>query len=443
MFSRAMLSQEFLHSIKRKVNMKKVLIASFIFLIVLISFFLYKFGSRKSLPLTYLKRPCEIIVFNKTDTKQIYVTLEFKNAGVLQNLDRQHGMSVLISKLLFRKINGLTVAETSEKLQQLGITNLSVNGLSDSFVVSFSVVKDQFKPAIKFLISGLGEKFSENDLSYVKELFPFQINPENSRPDEILLDKLYQNLYPNHVYGKNVTGSSDSIAKITLGDIDNFIKNNLALNNLRIYYAGAYSIENLRILIDEISKFLSKKPIQSKVNNLKDIKVNCANVEIRNSNIRDIRGVATGIRLDGLSKREKAALYIIADVLFNKDNGEFLNTDIPMNFSYSIDDRKLSTILVLTAFVQEGDLDKYLKRQSDFLSKLNLSQLKNLELSKKDFIENQQIYSLRSLRNTLVFVGLPFEDCDEEIYQKILQKIQQKEVRSTVSILEEETSLNQ
>lgn len=423
--------------------MKKVLIASSLLLIVLISFFLCEFYNKKSLPLTYLKHPCEVIVFNKIDTKQNYVTLEFKNAGVLQNSESQHGISALISKLLFRKINGLTVAETSEKLQQLGITNLSVNGLSDNFVISFSVVKDQFKQAVKFLISGLGEKFTENDLNYAKEFFPFQINPENSQPDEILLDKLYQNLYPSHVYGKNVTGSSDALTKVTLEDINNFIKSNFALNNLRIYYVGAYSIEELRRFIDEISRFLSRKSIPSKIDTLKNIKVNCTYEKIRNSNIRDICGISTGVRLDNLSKHEKAALYIIADTLFNKDNGLFLNTDIPMNFSYSIGDRKLSTVLVFTAFIQKRNLDKYLKMQDNFLSNLSLSKLKNLELSKKSFIENQKLYSLRSLKNTLILLGLPFKDCNDKYYQKILRKIQQKEIRSTVSISEEENSLNQ
>ena len=422
--------------------MKKVLITSVFIFGIFGSLFIYNYKSKRSLPLTYLKNPCEIVVYNKLDAKQIYVTLVFKNAGVLQNSDTQHGISALISKLLFRKINGLSVAETEEKLLQLGITNLSVKGLSDNFIISFNVIEDHLKPAVEFLISGFGEKFSENDLSYVKEFFPIVINPENSLPNEILLDKLYQNLYPNHVYGKNVTGSSDALTKITLEDINSFIKDNFALDNLKIYYAGKYSIEKLSALIDSISKFLPKKSNQNKIPDLKKIEVNCTEEKIPNNNIRDICGISTGIRLDNLSKQEKAALYVVADALFNDDNGAFLNTNIPMKFSYTINDREMSTVLVLTAFVQKKDLDRYLKMQKDFLSNLKLSQLKNLELSKKDFIRNQKIFSLRSMRNTLIFLDLPFEDCDDEIYQKILEKIQQPKTRSTVSILAEETSPN-
>ena len=417
--------------------MKKIFVASILFIIVLIAFLFYNHNNKRFLPLTRLKNPCEIIVYNKPNAKQIYITLEFRDAGVLNNSGNQHGISALISKLLFRKVNGLTIAETGEKLRHLGITQLSIDGLSDDFVISFSVVVDQFKSAVEFLISGFGEKFSENDLSYVKEFFPIQINPENSQPNEILIDKLYQNLYPNHVYGKNETGSSESIAKITLADINDFIKNNFALDNLRVYYSGNYSIEKLRIMADNLSKFLPKKSKKNKIPDLKEIQVNCVNERILNSNMRDICGITTGIRLDDLSPKEKAALYIIADTLFNKSNGEFLKADIPMNYSYSINDRKLSAVLILTTFIQKKDLEQYLKMQNDFLGNLNLSQLKNLEQSKKDFIENQKIYSLHLLRNTLIFCDLPFEDCDDETYEKILQKIQQLSVRSIVTILSE------
>jgi len=437
-----MSSQEFQHNIRQKISMKKILITSVFILGILGSLFIYNHKNKQPLSLTYLKNPCEIVICNKLEAKQIYITLVFKNAGVLQNSDSQHGISALISKLLFRKIGGLTVAETGEKLQRLGITNLSVEGLSDDFIVSFNVLEDKFNPAVEFLISGFGEKFSENDLSYVKEFFPVEINPENSQPDEILIDKLYQNLYPNHVYGKNITGSSDSITKVTLEDINNFIKDNFALDNLKICYAGKYSIEKLSVLVDNISKFLLQKSNQNKIPDLDKIEVNCAEEKISNSNIRDICGVSTGIRLDNLSKQEKAALYIVSDALFNDINGEFLNTDIPMKVSYTVDDRKMSTVLVLTTFVQKKDLERYLKIQKDFLSCLNLSQIKNLELSKKDFIENKKIFSLRSMRNSLIFFGLPFEDCNNETYEKILEKIRQPKIRSTISILAEETLSN-
>lgn len=414
--------------------MKKVLIISALFLVILGSFFLYHYKSKRSLPLTYLKNPCEIVIYNKLDAKQIYVTLVFKNAGVLQNSDNQHGISALVSGLLFRKIGGRTVAETEEKVLQLGITNLSVDGLSDDFVISFCVVKNQFKPALEFLISGFDEKFSENDLSYVKEFFPEQINPEHSQPNKILQSKLFQNLYPNHIYGKNVTGSSDALAKITLKDINNFIKNNFALDNLKIYYAGEYSIEKLSVLVDSISKFLPKKSNQNKIPDLNKIEVNGIEEKIPNNNIRDICGVSTGIRFDNLSKQEKAALHVVADALFNDDNGAFLNTDIPMKFSYTINDREMSAVLVLTAFVQKKDMDRYLKMQKDFLSNLNLSQLKNLELSKKDLIANQKFFWLHSMRSSLKFLDLPFEDCDKDTLKQMLDKIKQPKNRSTVLI---------
>ncbi|MBO7537275.1 MAG: insulinase family protein [Alphaproteobacteria bacterium] len=414
--------------------MKKILSIAITILLILLAFLIYNKKIRNQLHLIHFKTPYETVVFNEPNSKQIYITLKFKNAGVLHNSEDKHGISPLLSKLLFRKIGDLSAEETAEKIRQMGITNLSLNGTTDNFLISFSVIEDQFEPAVKFLLSGLNAKFSENDLSFAKEFFPIQVSRENSRPNKILIDKLYQKLYPNHAYGKNSTGSSVAISSITLNDMDSFLKNNFAQNNLKIYYAGSYSKRKLKILIDELLKYLPKESNQHKIADLKNIEVDNSDEKISNDNVRDICGITAGIRFDKLSKQEKAALLIITYALFNENYGEFLNDKFPMNFSYTINNRQLSTVLILSSFVHQKDADKYMKKLNDFLSKLDLSQLKNLELSKNYFIQKQKIKSLRSIHNSLTFLAMPFSDCSNETYQQILDKIKQPKNRCIVSI---------
>ncbi len=403
---------------------------------VFIVFWIFNKKTRNSFPLIHLDDPCDTIIFSNQNSDQIYVTLKFKNSGVLYNSDRQHGISPLISKLLLRKIGELSPEETEEKIRQLGVTSLSLNGSSDDFLISFSVIESQFEPAVKFLLSGLKAKFSENDLAWAKVFFPTQINIENSLPNEILIDALHKKLYPNHVYGKNLTGSSLAITTITLDDIHKFIKNNFAMSNLKIYCAGNCSKEKLKILTDELSKFLPKQSNQNNIPSLKNIAVDNSDKKILNDNIKDICGITTGIRLDALSQQEKSALLIIADTLFNGDNGEFLSDKFPMNFSYAIEDRDLSSVLILSSFVQQEDSDKYLKKINDFLSNLDLLQLKNFESSRNYFIKKQnlKISSLRFLHNSLNFLSMPFSGCSNEIYKQVLDKIKQPKTRCTVII---------
>lgn len=414
--------------------MKKTLSIAITILVILLAFQIYNKKIHGLLHLIHFETPYKTVVFNEPNSKQIYITLKFKNAGVLHNSDGKHGISPLLSKLLFRKIEDLSAEETEEKIQQLGITNLSLNGTTDNFLISFSVIEDQFEPAVKFLLSGLKAKFSENDLSFAKEFFPIQVSRENSRPNEILIDKLYQKLYPNHSYGKNSTGSSVAISSITLNDIYSFLKNNFAQNNLKIYYAGSYSKRELKILTDELSKYLPKESNQHKITDLKNIEVDNSDEKISNDNIRDICGVTAGIRFDKLSKQEKAALLIITYALFNENYGDFLNDKFPMNFSYAINDRELSSVLVLSSFVHQKDADKYMEKLKNFLANLDLSQLKNLKLSRNYFIQKQRIKSLRSIHNSLTFLAIPFSDCSNKTYQQILDKIKQPKNRCIVSI---------
>lgn len=414
--------------------MKKILYTASIIFVIFLAFQIYDKRIRSKLPLIHLKTPCETVVLSEPNSKQIYVILKFKNAGVLHNSDDKHGISPLLSKLLFRKIGELSAEETEEKIQQLGITNLSLIGTTDDFLISFSIIEDQFEPAVKFLLSGFNAKFSENDLAFAKEFFPVQVSRENSLPSEILIDKLYQKLYSDHTYGKNSTGSSVAISSITLNDIDSFLKNNFALDNLKIYYAGRYSKRKLKILTDKLSEVLPKKSNQPKISDLKNVAVDNSDEKISNDNIRDICGVTAGIRLDNLSKQGKAALLIVAYALFNEDDGEFLSDKFPMNFSYSINDRKLSTTLILSSFVHQKDADKYTEKLKNFLANLDLSQLKNLKLSQNYFIQKQKIKSLRSIHNSLNFLCLPFSDCSDEAYQQILDKIKHSETHCIVSV---------
>ena len=414
--------------------MKKFLYIIITFFVILLAFQIYDKKIRKHSPLIFLKTPCKTIIFDEHNSKQIYITLGFKNAGVLHNSDDKHGISPLISKLLFRKIGEFSAEETEAKIQQLGITSLSLRATADDFLISFSVIKDQFEPAVKFLFSGLNAKFSEKDLAFAKEFFPVQISRENSRPNEILSDRLYQKLYPSHIYGKNSTGSSVTISAITLDDINNFLKNNFALDNLKIYYAGNYSQKEFKILTEELSRVLPKKSNQHKIPDLKNIEVDNSDEKISNDNIRDICGITTGIRLDNLSRQEKAALLIIAYTLFNEDDGDFLKDKFPMNFSYTIDDRKLSTVLILSSFVHQNDTDDYTKKLKSFLANLDLSQLKNLEFARNYFIQKQKIISLRSIHNSINFLCMPFSDCSNETYQQVLDKIKQQKMRCTVYI---------
>lgn len=386
-----------------------------------------------------LPNSCKAIVANKPYSQKIYVTLTFNKAGIFNNSNEKHGISALLSNLLFNKIGNLSKEETKKKLAQLGLSDLSLRSESHNFVISFNVVESLFEPAIEFFVLGFKPKFSENELSYAKEFVPIPVDPEISNPEEILSVKLYQNLYPNHVYGKNTTGSSEAIATITLKDINEFLKNNFALDNLSIYFSGKYSSKKLKFLFNALKKVLPEKSNLSPFQKCKDIAVNSSDQKITNKNIKDISGIMTGIRFDDLSLKETAALFIVSSALFNKSFGKFTTTDFPMSFNYSIDNRKHSTVLVLSSFVNKKDLEAYLKNLNNLLEKTTLDQIEKLNLAKKYFVTKQTrgFYSLHSVPDKMFFFSLPFDQCEEADYKNILKKIKNKKMRCTAVISSE------
>lgn len=417
--------------------LKKLVLSITIIIVLLI--YLFICGKDKTLiSLDYIKDPCEVVVIPKNDSKELYFTLKFKNAGVFHNNMEKHGISPLVSKLLFRKIGNLSEAATEENLKSLGILHIRTNGMGDDFVISFRIIESHLDKAIKFLSDIFIPNFSENDLAWAKEYFPIQINPENSSPSEILYEKLYKNLYPKHLYGENTTGSSRAITGITLGDIKDFFKNNFTKDNLKIYCAGKCTASQIKKLLKELLKNLPETGEKVKVIPLNNIKTLQEVEKIQNTNIKDVVGITLGIRLDNLSLLEKAAMFVLADALFDEDEGEFLKEikDIPVNFAYSINARKLSTILIVTAFVNAKDADSYLDHLIKLIDRHDLSKNKNLEISQQYFfaLQKRGIGSLSSISQSLEFLKLPFFKCNQDIYKKLNARISDKSNRNIVLI---------
>ncbi len=436
----------------KKIKIRLIQIFSVFFILAICSYFitLYFF----SYPIHMIPAPQSEIV------KIEYI---FKDAGVLSNPKNKYGISAVVSKLLFRKINGLSKAETEEYLMLSGITSLDVSSFNEDFKISVSIVKSQLKSALDFLLKAFHPNYSENDLIYAKNCFPILVSQEHSTPQEILKEAIYANLYPTHNYGKNPTGTMQSISTITLADINDFFVKNFTTDKLQMYCTynkiKIYNKNNLFLyLINkiynkclEITESLSlriylmnhfkshsfssfiKSIFQPQT--LKKISINkSSEVEtITNNNMRDIVGICIGMRFDNLSQTERAGLLILCYHLFNSIDGTLITgCKIPVYHFYEIANRKLSSTALLTIFLNKKDLKNYINYLREFFNKKH-ENFDNTKIFYKA-LQQKKLISFSSLQEQNGFYNLSFDKCTDTTYLKLLNKIKNKDYRKVVYI---------
>jgi predicted Zn-dependent peptidase len=320
----------------------------------------------------------------------VYVKCKFKNSGVLHNIREKHGISIIIGDIIFRKIGKLSSEETERKIAELGIGDLNVDASGDDFIVSFLVLKNKIEDALKFLSPIFTEpEFSKNDLEFVKSKHPQISDPETSFPTELLSDELMEMLYVSHNYGLNNTGTAQAIGSITENDVRDFIKLNFTKDKLEVFFAGDISHSETESYAEIIFAKLPKNGEGKKSDEdlfscqLREEKVSI----IYKENMGNIIGVATGIRLDNLSNKEKAAARIILKYLFDKKFGDFLSGLRSREITYSIipvlTERYYSSVFCFSVFIDKGDLERYKKyaaeKFSEYRYKLNLKDLEFLQ----------------------------------------------------------------
>ncbi|GHT91301.1 hypothetical protein FACS1894122_03480 [Alphaproteobacteria bacterium] len=361
----------------------------------------------------------------------IYIKCRFKNAGVLHNPLDKHGISAVAAHMLFRRINGLSEEETAEKLLDLGIHNLDTSVEGDDFELSFSVIDAKANDALKFLASAFSNTdFSSSYLEYVKKIYPDVLDVDTSDPVQLLHDKMFSMLYKDSTYGLSDSGSSQAISSITTRDIADFVKNMLRQDNLEVVFVGKVSRfdinDYLKILLEGISSEEKEVEPTKLSEDMSDEKV----AVITRSNMKDIVCVMTGVRLDGLTDLERAAIKIILTVLFDGKVGDFSHGLREKGIAYDVSEhsvhRTLSDVFYIVACLNQDDLQNYKKyldeKFADYLRKINQ---KELERIKSYFVKisHNGFESLQDLDEKIEDASLPFDEVTPEICEKVSRKL--------------------
>lgn len=192
--------------------------------------------------------------------------LVFQDSGYIQDKEK-NGLVSLSSKLLNEGTKELGSTKFAQKLEENAISLNASNGF-ETFVIELSNIKDVSNKSIDLLTQLLSSpNYSDNVLDKLKTIQIGALKRKENDFDYTARNFLKATLFENTPLQNPSSGTIESISKIKLDDIKEFLDETLVLNKLIVVAGGDFDYEEFKKLIKPLLKTLKKgeKPSLEKV----------------------------------------------------------------------------------------------------------------------------------------------------------------------------------
>jgi len=189
--------------------------------------------------------------------------LVFKNSGSIKDNDKS-GLASLSSRVLNEGTFEDGSIKFAQKLENLAIS-LNVSHGFETFVIELSSIKDVHKDALELLEQLLkSPNYKVETVDKIKTILTGSLKRKENDFDYVSKNELKKLLFKNTALENPGSGTIESISKISLDDIKEFINTNLVLENLIVVAGGDISFKEIK---NEL------KPLLTSLNNGKESKL--------------------------------------------------------------------------------------------------------------------------------------------------------------------------
>ena len=182
--------------------------------------------------------------------------LVFQNSGYIQDKNKS-GLVSLSSKLLNEGTNELGATKFAQKLEENAISLATSNGF-ETFVIELSNLKEQSKKGIELLTALLkSPNYTQDTLNKLKTMQTGSLKRKENDFDYVANNQLKSVLFKGTTLENSAAGTIESISKIELKDIENFISQTVCLENLIIVAGGDFELKEFEKLVKPLLETLN------------------------------------------------------------------------------------------------------------------------------------------------------------------------------------------
>lgn len=171
--------------------------------------------------------------------------------GVRDEQRFPEGISHFIEHILFRGTQKHDIDELSEWIEDLGGHVNASTGREDTafYVHTLSEYLDQGLELIHELVTA--PKFNQEDIEQEKKVILEEIKESSDQPDELLMDRLYNKLWPKHPLGRDILGTEKSMNCINEKILMKYYKKSYTANRMILGVCGNFSTKELMKLVNQ------------------------------------------------------------------------------------------------------------------------------------------------------------------------------------------------
>ncbi|EAU41745.1 ZINC PROTEASE [Fulvimarina pelagi HTCC2506] len=182
----------------------------------------------------------------------IAMDFAFEGAGSVQDPDGKEGLANLLSGLLDEGAGDVESAEFQQRLDDLGVS-LSFEDSRDEFRGSINAITEFSDEAFDLANLALTQpRFDEEPISRIRGQIMTGIRADRNDPGELASEAFRTTLFPGHPYGRDSKGTIESLEAIGAADLDRFVDEKFAKDNLIVGVVGDITPERLKAVLDQV-----------------------------------------------------------------------------------------------------------------------------------------------------------------------------------------------
>jgi len=198
------------------------------------------------------------------------IKFSFRGGSALDPVGKG-GLANLVSGLLDEGAGDIESRDFQQKLEDLAI-DLKYSSGRDEFRGSMKTLISNHDMAFKLLrLSLTNPRFDKQPIERIRSQTLVGLKQKLENPHAIASQKLFETLYPNHVYGRPADGTITTVAGLKVNDFKTFVQQRLAKNNLIIGVVGDINPVELGKHLDEIFGALPAKAASWKIQKIDPI----------------------------------------------------------------------------------------------------------------------------------------------------------------------------
>lgn len=180
----------------------------------------------------------QVLGSESSETPTVRFSLIIEGGQLLDSLEKP-GMVNFVAEMLNKGTQSKTTAELEDTLKSLG-ASVAVSANPENITFSGATLARNFDEVMSIVAEMVLEpRWDEDEFALTKIRISDQLVQQLANPNALANSAFRRAIYgENHILARNILGTSESVAAITLDDLKQFFNNNLSSHIAKLHVVG-------------------------------------------------------------------------------------------------------------------------------------------------------------------------------------------------------------